>query len=93
MYLDDARARLTVSFWKTGEKETPGTRGQCRIVACFRKKPHAKNPRGYGELRHNALWLIRHLKGERWGLRGDGSACKHNQPCLVGATHLREEQQ
>ena len=52
----------------------------------------AKSLYEYCRLLHDALWLIRYLKGERLGRRGDGSACKHNQPCVVGATHLEEEQ-
>ena len=79
-----------MSSGKTSENETPDTRGECHIVACLRTKIQ-KNI-CVDRLRHNALWLIGHPKGER-GHWGGGNARKHNQPCVVEATHLREEQQ
>jgi hypothetical protein len=50
------------------------------------------NPHGHCRL-HDALWLFRHLMGERLGLRGDGCTYLRNQPCAIRIAHFREEKQ
>ena len=73
-----------------GELSPPTLADSAASLRVFRTK---KSPREYCRLRHNASWLIRHLKEERWGQLGDGSARKHNQPRVVRSTHLREEEE
>jgi len=81
---------------KRVKEEAPDTRVQCRMVSIryLLKYENAReiNPHGHCRLL-DALWLFRHLMGERLGLRGDGCTYLRNQPCAIRIAHFREEKQ
>ena len=92
----NARAISPGLLEKRVKEEAPDTRVQCRMVSIryLLKYENAReiNPHGHCRLL-DALWLFRHLMGERLGLRGDGCTYLRNQPCAIRIAHFREEKQ